>query len=261
MSNIIKSFRVIEGVSSETKPNLENENEEDRIRDVLLYEARKEAGVIIQIAKKQAKLLAEEKSRNIINEGESIKEGILISAHENAKQILEESRELGYEEGHKKGYEEGYKKGYEEGKYVSDNLINESLEIKNGYIYKRDSLLKDLEEDIVGLVIQIYEKILGEKTDGDNKMITSLVLNGIQNLDPTDKLTIISSKEDFETLENSKDEILSKASLIKELEIKYDINLQKGDCILETAKGNIDISIKDQLNEVRDLLTTILNNE
>lgn len=261
MSNVIKSFRVIEGISMEKKPNLESENEEDKIRDVLLYEARKEADTIIRIAEEQAKLLAEEKSRTIINEAESIKEGILTLAHENAKEILEESRVLGYNEGHKKGYDEGYKKGYDEGKHVSDSLINESLEIKNGYIYKRDNMLKDLEEDIIRLVIQIYEKILGEKTDEDERMITSLVLNGMQNLDPTDKLTIISSKEDFETLEKSKNEILSKASLIKELEIKYDINLEKGDCILETAKGNIDISIKDQLNEVRDLLTTILNNE
>lgn len=259
MSNIIKSFRVIENVSSER--TLELESEEDKIKDLLLYDARKEAEVIVQIAKEQAKLLAEEKSRIIINEAESIKEGILTSAHDRAKEILEESRETGYGEGQSRGYEEGYRKGYEEGKYVSDNLINESLEIKAGYIDKRDSLLKELEEDIIGLVTKVYEKILGQKTEEDDRMIISLVLNGIQNLDPTDKLTIICSKEDFDTLENSKEEILSKASLIRELEIKYDINLEKGDCILETAKGNIDISLKDQLSEVKDLLTTILNNE
>lgn len=259
MSNIIKSFRVIESISSERTPELESE--EDKIKDLLLYDARKEAEIIVQIAKQQAKLLAEEKSRIIINEAESIKEGILTSAYDKAKEILEESRKTGYGEGQSRGYEEGYRKGYEEGKYVSDNLINESLEIKAGYIDKRDSLFKELEEDIIGLVTKVYEKVLGQKTEEDDRMIISLVLNGIKNLDPTDKLTIICSKEDFDTLENSKEEILAKASLIRELEIKYDINLEKGDCILETAKGNIDISLKDQLSEVKDLLTTILNNE
>ena len=37
--------------------------------------------------------------------------------------------------------------------------------------------------------------------------------------------------------------------------------MKKGDCILETSKGSVDVSISDQLREVKDLLTTILSNE
>lgn len=259
MSNIIKSFRIIEKNPIE-QVNITN-IEENQIKEILLYEARKEAEIILKIAEEQSKLIAEEQSRLIIGEAEAKEEKILTSAYEKSKEILEEAKKSGYDEGYENGHLEGYEKGYGEGKYISDNLINESLEIKNGYINKRDNLLKGLEEDIIELVIDIYEKILGEKTEEDMDMITSLVLNGIKNLDPTDKLTIIASKEDFNMLENSKNEILAKASLIKELEIKYDINLGKGDCILETAKGNIDLSIKDQLKEVKELLTTILNNE
>lgn len=259
MSNIIKSFRIIEKNPIE-QVNITN-IEENQIKEILLYEARKEAEIILKIAEEQSRLIAEEQSRLIIGEAEAKEEKMLKSAYEKSKEILEEAKRSGYDEGYENGHSEGYKKGYGEGKYISDNLINESLDIKDGYINKRDNLLKGLEEDIIELVIDIYEKILGEKTEEDMDMITSLVLNGIKNLDPTDKLTIIASKEDFNMLENSKDEILAKASLIKELEIKYDINLGKGDCILETTKGNIDLSIKDQLKEVKELLTTILNNE
>jgi len=102
---------------------------------------------------------------------------------------------------------------------------------------------------------------LEKSTEEDNEIIISLVLNGISNLDFTEELTIITSKNDFHILEMSRSEILARASMISKLDIKYDNSFKKGDCVLETPKGNIDISIKNQLEEVRELLTTILDNE
>ena len=37
--------------------------------------------------------------------------------------------------------------------------------------------------------------------------------------------------------------------------------MKKGDCKLETSKGNVDVSIENQLEELKDLLTTILSDE
>ncbi len=255
MSNVIKSFRVIERESvDQIVEQVENkENIDNIVKSVLLNEAKTEAAIIIKIA--------EERSRQILSEVEEQRIIIINLAQEKSHDIMEEARKLGYDEGHEKGYNEGFQKGYDEGKLVSDGLITESLKIKDEYITTRNNLLKELENDIIQLVISVYEKILDKAIKEDDDTIKSLVLNGIKNLDPTDKLTIIVSKEDYNTLDESKDKILANASLINELDIKYDINLSKGDCILETGKGSIDISIKDQLDEVRELLNTILNNE
>ena len=255
MSNVIKSFRVVEKESvEEAVKQVENtDNMDNIIKSVLLNEAKTEADVIIKIA--------EERSRQILSEIEEQRIIIINSAQEQSHDILEEARKLGYNEGYEKGYNKGFQKGYDEGKLVSDDLITESLKIKEEYITRRNKLLKELENDIIQLVINIYEKILDKEIEEGDDTITSLVLNGIKNLDPTDKLTIIVSKEDYPKLEESKDQILANASLINELDMKYDINLSKGDCILETAKGSIDISIRDQLEEVKELLNTILNNE
>lgn len=204
-------------------------------------------------------------SQKIIGDAKEQHESMINSAYDRAKKITDESRENGFNEGYKAGYktgyDEGYDKGYNEGKVESDKLIKDSLMIKEEYINEKNNLLKDLEDDIIDLVINIYEKVINKKTQEDNEIIISLVLNGIQNLDLTEKLTIIASKEDYGILEMSKDIILAKASMISELNIKYDISLEKGDCILETSKGNIDVSIKNQLEEVKELLITILNNE
>lgn len=255
MSNVIKSFRVIEreSVQEAVEQAANTDNMDNIVKSVLLNEAKTEAAIIIKIA--------EERSKQIIEEAESQRIIIINNAQEQSGEIKEEAKKLGYEEGYKNGYDGGFEKGYDEGKSVSDLLIQDSLKIKDDYINTRNDLLKELEDDIIQLVISIYEKILDKEIAEDDDTITSLVLNGIKNLDPTDKLTIIVSKDDFNTLEKSKDLILANASLINELDMKYDINLDKGDCILETAKGSIDISIKDQLEEVKELLNTILNNE
>lgn len=252
MSNIIKSFRVIESNKSMEVNNDINENQIE-ISESILEEAREEYDRLIS--------MAEEKSQQIIEEAEVRQESLINDAYNKAREVLEESKEEGFNQGYQNGFEEGYQKGYEEGKLVSDNLIQESLELKQWYIDKKAKLIKELETDIITLVTSIYEKIINKANEEDNELIISLVLNGINNLDLTDKLTIIVSKDDYNVLEMSRDEILAKASMISELDIKYDMSFEKGECILETTKGNIDASLKNQLDEVRELLNNILNNE
>ena len=259
MPNIIKSFRVIQ---TEPSNNLNHSIQiDEEVKNKLIHEANLECEKIITEAN--------EESKKIIEDSEKQRDLMIESAYERSKVIFNDSNNKGYNEGYNTGYEEGYElglsqgydKGYNEGKIISEGLIKEALEIKNQYINKKDSLLNELEVDIIELVMSIYEKIINDKVQEESDTIIALVLNGIQNLDITDKLTIIVSKEDFDILEMSKDIILAKASMISELVIRYDISFKKGDCILETSKGNIDVSIQNQLDEVRELLTTILNNE
>lgn len=250
MSNVIKSFRLVEIES----PRLEDKGEkEDKENIDISMLVKEEYEKIMEDAKLEAS--------KIIEEAEAKQEEMVNAAYERAKDITQTSKEEGYKEGYNIGYDEGYNKGYMEGKDVADGIIKESLDIKDKYLKTKQTLLKDLEEEVIELVISIYEKVINKKTRDDEELIISLVLNGIKNLDISDKLTIITSKEDYNILEMSKDEILAKSSLISDLEIKYDMSFKKGDCVLETSKGNIDVSLKNQLDEVKDLLRTILNNE
>lgn len=218
--------------------------------------AKEEADIILKIAR--------EREKSMLEEAEKEREEILKEAYERidreSKEAMEKAEALGYSEGNGKGYEEGYNTGYGEGKEKSDIIISEALEIKEGYISKNQTALKDLEEDIIDLVISSVKKILGD-VEKERELIIDLVLNGIRSLDPTENLTIVVSKEDYDILMESKDLILAHGSLINKLDIKYDINMKKSDCILETEKGSIDVSLKDQLNEMEELLKNILANE
>lgn len=255
MSKVIKSFRVIEKENINNEVSTENNYIDFEKEYIEKYVAlgRKEYEKIVTEAKV--------KSIEIIDKAEDKKESLIHDAYNRAKEVLEMSRDKGYKEGFEAGFQEGYEKGYDEGKIVSDNLIEESLKIKNKYIEKKARLIEELESDIIQLVIEILEKVINKKNKEDNELIISLVLNGINNLDTTDKLTVITSKEDYDILDMNRDVLLAKASMITELVLKYDMTFEKGDCVIETSKGNIDVSLKNQLEEVEELLTTILNNE
>ncbi len=254
MSNIIKAFKVIEG-SNVSEENLELKSE--AINNALLKEAQKKYEEIITKAKKEAE--------KIIASAQEEYEKHLNIVYEKAKSILEEHKQIGYEAGYKEGKEEGFKEGYEagykEGKEEADKLINEALSIKDEYINMRKQLLKETEKDIIDMVITIYEKVLYKKVDEDKELIVSLVQNGIKDLEVKGKLTIIVSKYDYEVVKENKKQILSKATLIDDVDIRVDNDMSKGDCILETSKGDIDISIENQLKEIKEFIISILNNE
>ncbi len=252
LSNIIKSTRIIE------RDSVSREEETDiSIYEALLEKAREKYDEIINNAMKE--------SEKIINSAHEKSEEVLNNTHKRAQDIFKENEIKGYEVGHKKGYkkgyDDGYHKGYKEGKEDSEKLISQALDIKKEYIDKRNYLLKDLEKDLIQLVISVYEKVLYEKVEEDEELIVSLILNGINNLEISQKLTIIVSKEDYETVKRSKDIILAKASLVDEIDIRVNSDMIRGDCVLETSKGNIDVSINNQLKEIKDLLLTIMNNE
>lgn len=260
LSNIIKSFRVIESDivdRVDSKDQSQEQEAQDEIIEKLLEEARVKGEEIIS--------KAEEEANKIIESAHKAYEDRLDIANEKSKKIYQESKEEGYDAGYEmgleKGYKEGYEAGYKEGKEEANKLIEEALCIKNEYIKTRSNLLKELEQEIIQLVIAIYEKVIYKKVEEDKELIVSLIANGIDNLEVSEKLTIIVSKEDYEMVNRSKDIILAKASLINDLEIRVNSNMEKGDCILETSKGSVDVSIKDQLKEVKELLISILSDE
>lgn len=252
MSRVIKSFRIVE---KDDKTIFEKPNSiEEKVQ---MEEIKQKYNSIVKKANDEADKILEEANEQ--------KENYLNEAYEKSKSLFKEFRESGfnegYNEGYEKGYTEGYRKGYNEGKTASDKLIDESIAIKNEYLNTKQNIYHEIEEDVIQLVINICEKIIYEKVDEDKEYIVTLILKGIDSLTATENLVIRVPKEDYDIAEMSKNKILANASLVKDIEIKVDNNLSKGDCIIETSSGSVDMSIKDQVDKVKVLLNTILSSE
>ncbi|NLJ79139.1 MAG: hypothetical protein GX329_07235 [Tissierellia bacterium] len=253
MSNIIRSSRVIE---SNIVYN-QGLDIQDPIEEKLIEEAIKKHDLILAAAEKEAKEIME--SAHIVSEKK------MSEAYEEIRMRYKKAMAQGYDEGYKsgldKGYDEGYRDGFKQGEEDSEQLIAEALDIKNDYIAKRNNALRSAEKELIELIISIYEKVLHKKIEDDEDLVVSLVLNGIDNLEIARKLTIIVPKESYRVVEENKDKILAKVSSVNELDIRVNSDMKQGDCIIETSRGSVDVSIDNQLEEVKDLLTTILSNE
>lgn len=248
MSRVIKSFRIVE---KDDKTIFEKPNSiEEKVQ---MEEIKQKYNSIVKKANDEADKILEEANEQ--------RENYLNEAYEKSKSLFNEFRDKGFKEGFNEGYEHGYTKGYNEGKTASDKLIEESITIKNEYLNTKQNIYHEIEEDVIQLVINICEKIIYEKVDEDKEYIVTLILKGIDSLTATENLVIRVPKEDYDIVEMSKNKILAKASLVKDIEIKVDNNLSKGDCIIETSSGSVDMSIKDQVDKVKALLNTILSSE
>ncbi|KGG80757.1 hypothetical protein Y919_04385 [Caloranaerobacter azorensis H53214] len=241
MSNIIKSYRVI------VETPVTKDSVEDNINNIekIMEDAWKKHDEIINKAKAEAEML--------LNEARENADAIMEKTYEKSRLVIEESKQ--------KGYEEGYKKGYEEGCIEAEKIIKEANSIKREYLQKRAAYLKQLEKDIVELVISISEKIINQKLDDDREVIISIILKGLENLLVSDKVIIRVSKDDYDVVELAKERLLAEASLIEDIKVKIDNNLQKGSCIIETERGCVDVGINTQIETMKKTLKDILNSE
>lgn len=246
MSNVIKSSLV-------------------RIVDTPVYLSKEQdesKELQIDLSKKIAE--AEAAASEIIERAKLEAESIIAKAQMDAKKILEDAHiNAGntYETAKKDGYSEGYEKGYSEGKKISDELIKEANEIKKSYLKEREVVLSNIEKDVINMVIHLCEKIINKKLIEDEEAIISLIVKGINSLNVKENIIIKVSKEDYNIVEMSKQRILAMANLIEDIQVCVDSTLTKGGCIIEASQGNVDASIDVQIEEMKKLLTTILNSE
>ena len=261
MSRIIKSSR-INIVESKPQP-IENEEYKAPKEDVASSDD--EYDKIIEIAEKRA----EDIVNSAMVEAGGIKDSVLKAAEEDLEKIKKDAHEKAYregqEQGHSKGYEEGFKegqdKGYSEGKDKSEILIKQANDIKRETLSEKETALNSIEKDVIELVRQITEKVLNKKIEEDDETIINLVLKGLESLNSKDDIRIRVSKEDFEKVDLAKEDILSKVNLIETLKVDIDSNLERGDCIIESSKGNVDVSVKTQIKIVEEEIQSLLDSE
>lgn len=238
MSNIIKSSHVIE---LQRERNIKPKEDINSIKEKIIDEANKEYERIIQEAKKKAD--------EMISNAQIKYDNSIQNAYEKSSKIIAEYRK------------EGYEKGYEIGKSEADKLIEDAIKIKEKNHKQKDNLLKEIENDVITLVIDICEKVIGKTLDDDRETILSIITKGIHSLNAKENLVIRVCPDDYDLVEMSKQKILAMGNLIEDIQIKPDNTLDVGGCIIETCKGSVDTSVRTQLDEINILLKDLLNRE
>lgn len=188
----------------------------------------------------------------------------LNDADEQVKIIISEAykdSKLIYQNAKSEGYNEGYSEGYEDGKQKAENIIQEALSIKKDIIDSKESIIKDLENKIIELVLDTAEKVVYSKLEESRDSILGLIRLGLEKCTYTESLVLRICPEDYDYVMSVKDRILCLAENIEDIYIKKDASLKKGSCILDTVSGSIDSSVQAQFVHIHSTFQQLLGNE
>ena len=188
----------------------------------------------------------------------------LIDADQQAKLIINEAykdSKLIFENAKSEGYAKGYAEGFEAGKQETDCIMQEALSIKKNILNSKYSITKELEKDIVTLVLETAEKVVYSNLEESRESILGLIRLGLEKCTYTESLTLRISPMDYDYVISVKDRILCLAENIEDINIKKDTSLKRGSCILDTVSGSIDSSVEAQFVHIHETFKQLLGSE
>lgn len=191
-------------------------------------------------------LLAEarEEAEKIVNEARAEAEKILREAQEEIERIKIEAEEAA----RKKGYEDGIN----EGRQQYENLINEAEQIRDKAREDYDKAMAGIEEDAVELILAIAKKVICAEIKTDRGYIIGLLREAIEKCAHKEKIVLRVSDEDFDHVEAGREELMSMIEGLDELDIKKDLSLEEGSCVVETQYGSIDAGIHTKVAKIEE---------
>lgn len=192
---------------------------------------------------------AEEKLRNAANSSDSI----ISDAYDQAKGIMESAREEGYKDGYENGISNSQKEAAE--------ILKQALDIKQAWINERSELLSTVEKEAIELVMESVEKILNHHVETDVSLVESLIRMGIQRVSKTEHMSIRVSTDDYNHALTVKPIVLAMSDKIDDIEIKRDVTLANGSCIIDADSGSVDSGIWTQFEELKKLFEDMLKGD
>lgn len=248
MSRIFKSNYVKVGIPKPIKANTPAAPKKEEHKTMEVHQAQS----------------LEEKANSIIQDAKEMYLRIIEEANFEAQKIIEQANQekiVLTDQAAQQGYQKGYDSGYTHGLNQAEERIQQAVQIKNQLDARSRELYREAEKEIMQMVIEISEKIVGEELVQNPSSILSLIKQAIAKCAFKDKLVIRVSEQDFEYVNANKDRIAMLAEGINDLEVACDKALDKGSCIVETPSGEVNSGIRVQINEIKKAFEYLMRNE
>ncbi len=216
-------------VGSEKKKTVE-ESEKDQLLD----EARQQAQKIISAAEKSA--------AGLLSEAENEAARIIEEADAKADRVEREAEEKGYKEGEKKAQQE------------MEAHLREKTDALSGIISEigeaRETMINELEDDIISLVIDTVRKVINLQLEKDDKVFVDVVQNALGQMRREGKIVIRVSQEEYGRLFGSGNaEFVLNNERVRATVIDEPL-FKRGDCVIESDGETVNAGISSQLKYI-----------
>lgn len=177
-------------------------------------------------------------------------------AEEQAAELKSTKEKEGYDAGLDKGYFEGLEKGKTEMDHKYESLSNTLTKITENALTEKHKIIKNTEDDIVKLAVDIAKKVVGQEMKGNSDIVVNFVKEAIKMLENKEKIIIYCHPEDIELIKSHREDFIKLTDLTEALHILPDDMLERGECRLESNSEIVDTDINYQFGEIKKKLSS-----
>ena len=215
---------VVEDIFDEVASTKVDPEKELEISQDIIYKAKEKAALIRREAELEAERIEEE-------------------ARQKAEHLIAETQQ--------KAKEEGYRHGEELAQQHYNDLIAEAMEFKEQSKKAYEDTLSSLEHDIIELVLNIAVKVVGDEIRNNEEAIIGVVRETIISCSNRGNIILKVSADDYEYVAANEEALRMNIKGLNELEIRKDVSLAKGSCIIDTEYGSVDGSCDVRMESIR----------
>ncbi len=151
-----------------------------------------------------------------------------------------------FERGHADGYRKGIEKREKELATSAETLKKLVLEVEN----IRRSILERGEARVVGLVVAVAAKVIRQEISMDRDIILNVLREAVKNVLDRDRIKVRLNPKDHERLSKLAPGLISGFEGIRSITLEAVESISPGGGIIETAFGEVDATIEQQLEEI-----------
>lgn len=155
-------------------------------------------------------------------------------------------------EAYEQGKSEGYEAGYSEGMAAVEGMKAEVSQMAQNLETDYQNKVFELEPNFVDALTDIYEHIFKVDLATYRDIVSNLLIDTINSSGESRDIIVHISREDFPTIMEQKDEILTETGVLAgNVEFVQDATLAPSQCMIETASGVFDCSLETELRELK----------
>lgn len=192
-------------------------------------------------------------SRNVLRKEEreaaTYGRAILDDAKQESVRIKKEAEKLLSRVGEEleKARQRGFEEGHEEGMACVSEMMVQAKKIQEDFAEK-------IEKDVIRLVYDIAEKVIGEDLGSRDGAIVGLVKQALK-VSQGQKILILVNPADYEVVKASHADLLAVLDNSSSMQIRSDEKVGPKGCIVESEVGTIDAQLNNQLAAIRKALS------
>ncbi len=170
-------------------------------------------------------------------------DAIIQDAQQQANSIISQAQE----EGHRQGYEAGYQEGVAAAESLKAEIEQQRGDLEAEY----QQIVDGIEPEMVDVLTQIYEHVLGIELRDDKGIILHLLKSTLSRIEPGNNLIVHVSSDDYDDVLDEKDSLdACITSPSTTMEIIEDPLLKENECMIESDSGIFDCSLGVELSEL-----------